>query len=220
MRQQQDDRLQDIIENSETLLNRLAGYEQIDSTPEGRMISQLKWLRERAKTGQLSLPVEPVYISTLRYVYTNGELSRLAVNRSEYVRSLELPMDRLMALTREGSYLNKREYTPFTVRLIEKLVSILRGAPRPLSSEEKGSIDELNKLKNDLNNGQIQPPLMTWEGYPNFRKVYRLTRSSLDDLPEGWETCHLVANLIFEGVRPSKWITPAVAEQDCQARGC
>ena len=65
----------DLIEQCDVLLNGLlASFDPIDETPEGRMITQLKWLKERADNHDLRLPVDPVYLSTIRYIYTNGDL--------------------------------------------------------------------------------------------------------------------------------------------------
>src|SRR5690606_1882036 len=67
----------DVIENCNILLNGvLKPFAQTDDTPEGRMITQLKWLKERAENNDLSLPVDPIKISSLRYIYTDGELLR------------------------------------------------------------------------------------------------------------------------------------------------
>jgi hypothetical protein len=60
---------------------------------------------------------------------------------------------------------------------------------------------------------------MSWEGYPNFREVYSMTGSTIDDLPSGKYLCNTVANFIFEGTRPKSWTTPEAAQADCDARG-
>ncbi len=48
----------DLIENCNILLKKFSGFEQIDDTPEGRMIAQLVWLQERAENHGLPLPVD------------------------------------------------------------------------------------------------------------------------------------------------------------------
>jgi len=60
----------DIIENCNILLNKFADHEQTDSTPEGRLIAQLNWLKERAINHDL--PLDKVSVSTLAYIYTDG----------------------------------------------------------------------------------------------------------------------------------------------------
>ena len=49
----------DIIDNCTILLDGiLKPFDQTDDTPEGRMITQLKWLKERAENHDLPLPVK------------------------------------------------------------------------------------------------------------------------------------------------------------------
>ena len=62
----------DLIEQCDVLLNGLlASFDPIDETPEGRMITQLKWLKERAENHDLPLPV----VSTIRYLCTRQKKS-------------------------------------------------------------------------------------------------------------------------------------------------
>ena len=98
--------------------------------------------------------------------------------------------------------------------MIEALINLLNHAGRPLSEHEQGLIPELAQLKQLLAEGEIEPPLMSYfPDYPNFREVYSLTGSSIDDLPDGKYLCKTVANLIFEGIRPDTWNTPEEAER-------
>ncbi|MGR5150175.1 hypothetical protein ACQKP8_26965, partial [Photobacterium alginatilyticum] len=64
----------DIIDNCNLLLNKFAGFDSTDNTPEGRMIAQLTWLKERAENHDLPLPVKPEMLGTLRYIYMDGTL--------------------------------------------------------------------------------------------------------------------------------------------------
>ena len=41
-------------------------------------ISEALPIKERAENYDLPLPVDPVYLSTIRYIYTDGELCRHA----------------------------------------------------------------------------------------------------------------------------------------------
>src|SRR5690606_7364104 len=98
----------DIIKNCNHLLNGvLKPFEQTDSTSEGRMISQLKWLKERAENHDLPLPVNPDHLSTLRYVYTNGEICHLEKDPFRVFGEIELPMNKLMCLAKNGELLLK-----------------------------------------------------------------------------------------------------------------
>lgn len=181
------------------------------------MITQLLWLKERAENHGLTLPVDSVKLSTLRYIYAHGDLSYIASNPN-HLKSIRTEVEfylyRLLSLTDEGQLLFKPIYTPYAIRYIDALIRLLQNAPRPLKQYEHGSVPELTQLKNLLANGEIEPPLMSYlPDYKNFREVYSITGSSTDDLPNGKLLTETVANLLFEGIRPDSWVTPEAADK-------
>ena len=210
-----EEQRRDIIHNCTILLEGiLKPFEQTDDTPEGRMITQLKWLKERAENHDLPLPVDEGMLSTLLYVYTNGEICHLASSREKVDEEVELFMQKLIKLAKKAELLLKHPYYPYALRMIEALINLLRYAPRTLDHYEQGLIGELATLKQLLAEGKIEPPLMSYlPKYPNFRKVFRLTESTIDDLPDGKYLCKTVANLLFEGIRPDTWRTPEEADR-------
>jgi len=208
----------DIIDNCNILLEGiLKPFVQADDTPEGRMITQLKWLREHAENHDLSLPVKEGMLATLLYIYTNGDICHLASSQSKVHEEVEIFMDRLISLADESSLLLKPLYYPAAIHMIEALINLLSNPGRSLDQHEQGMIPELAQLKQHLIVDKIEPPLMSYlPDYPNFRKVFRLTRSSIDDLPDGKYLCKTVANLLFEGIRPDTWLTPEEAKRITQ----
>ncbi|TLM73022.1 hypothetical protein ACONUD_19300 [Microbulbifer harenosus] len=206
----------DVIKNCDILLQTiLKPFAQTDGTPEGRMIAQLKWLKERAENRDLPLPVDRDMLGTLRRVYVDGELCRHASSPERVREEVEIHMKRLIRLTREAQFLLKPAYYPYVVRCIEALITLLQQAPRVLDQYEQGLIDELTRLKELLTRGQIEPPLMSYfPDYPNFREVYSITGSSIDDIPDGTFLIKTVANLLFEGIRPDSWVTPQDADRE------
>ncbi|HFB65136.1 MAG TPA: hypothetical protein ENJ60_06305, partial [Aeromonadales bacterium] len=65
----------DIIKNCNLLLKGyLSHFKQTDNSAQGRMITQLKWLKERAENHDLPLPVPREKLGSLLYIYTNGEM--------------------------------------------------------------------------------------------------------------------------------------------------
>ena len=211
-----DEQRLDIIANCEILLNTiLKPFEQTDATPEGRMIAQLKWLKERAQNHDLALPVPGELLSTLRRVHLDGDLCRHASSPDKERGEVEIHLYRLIKLAKNGELLLKPPYYPYAVRCTDALLRLMRGATRPLSAEEQGGIAELTGLKERLAAGQIEPPLLNYlPDYPDFREVYQLSESTVDDLPNGKVLCERVADLIFEGVRPDSWLTPEAAERE------
>ena len=213
-----EEQRQDIIENCNILLNGiLKPFEQTDDTPEGRMITQLKWLRERAENHDLPLPVDRGMLASLLYIYTNGDIAHLASSEDKVHEELEIYLDRLIELCKNAKLLFKSSYIPAAVNMIDALINLLKHANRPLSEHEQGLIPELQQLKTLLADGKIEPPLQSYlPDYNNFNEV-NMYKVSIDDLPDGKYLCKTVANLIFEGIRPDTWTSPEEAERETRA---
>ncbi len=199
----------DIIENCNLLLEgALRPFSQTDNTAEGRMITQCKWLKERAENHDLPLPVSEGKLGSLLYIYTNGELFN-ADSTKEEVRSVEIVMNRMISLTDEAQLLLKPDYYPYTIRHIDALIKLLDTSPRPLDQYEKGLIPELKQLKQLLAEGKIEPPLMSYmPDYENFIDVEGIQRITIDDLPNSKYLFKTVDKLLFSGIRPDSWLTP------------
>jgi len=209
----------DIIEYSDYLLqNVLKPFDQVDDTPEGRMITQLKWLKEHAENHDLQLPVDQVKLSTLRYVYTDGELCRHASDPDDAAKvwtEVERPLDFILKITKHGRLLIKPEFYPYIIQMTDLLFNLLKNAQRKLSKHEFGLISELETLKRLLQDNKVELPFISYlPDYHNFNEVYVIFESSIDDLPNGKYLCKTVANLIFEGIRPDTWLTLEDAKQD------
>ena len=203
----------DIVVNCDVLLDRLKDAELTNDTPEGRMIFQCRWLKEQVQKNSLPLPVGD-YIHTLRYVYTDSSLMYIASAEDKYWEEVQIYIHRLVKLTK-GLPLIKPAYYPYAIRCIEALLVLLHTATRPLDQYERGLIGELAQLKQLLQDDELALPLESYfPDYPNFRKVYRISRSSLDDIPRGKVLTKTVANLLFEGIRPNAWVTPEDADSE------
>ncbi len=203
----------DIIENCTLLLEGpLKPFNQTDNTAEGRMITQCKWLKERAENHDLPLPVKKGKLGSLLYIYTNGELFTVNSTKEE-IRHVEMIMKRIIRLTYEAQLLMNPSYTPYALRSIDALIALLETAPRPLSQYEQDVIPDLKQLRQLLDEGKIEPPLGAYKPqYPNFIKVER----SIKDIPSGKDYFYTVADFIFNGVRPDSWLTPEDADRETQ----
>ena len=203
----------DLIENCNILLNGiLQPFDNTDDTPEGRMITQCRWLKERAENHDLSLPVERGKLGSLLYIYTNGELFTGGIPEND-VYAAEINMQRIIRLAKKGQLLMKPLYTSYALRSMDALIKLLKMAPRPLSQYEQGLIPDLEQLKQLLDEGKIEPPLGAYgRTYPNFNKA----QDSIEDIPNGKRYVRLVINLIFNGVRPDSWLTPEDADRETQ----
>jgi len=109
----------------------------------------------------------------------------------------------------------KTTYHDSIVRIINGLIILLSQVNRTLDRYENGLISELETIKNLILKDQINLPLESYfPNYPNFREVYSITGSSIEDLPNGKYLCKTVANLLFEGIRPDTWLTPEDANKE------
>ncbi len=201
----------DLIENCTLLLEGpLKPFNQTDNTAEGRMITQCKWLKERAENRDLPLPVKEGKLGSLLYIYTNGELFT-ADSIKEEIRDTEVKMQRIISLAYKGHLLAKLPYIPYALRNIDALIKLLETASRPLSQYEQGLIPDLKQLRQLLDEGKIESPLGAYKShYPNFIKVKR----SIEDIPNGKDYFYTVADFIFNGVRPDSWLTPEDADRE------
>ena len=204
----------DIIENCRYFLDGvLSSFEQTDATPEGRMITQLKWLLERAENHDLLLPVDPVKLSTLRYVYTEGELCRHASNpgdRSIVDKEIENPLERILNITKKGALLYKPEYEPYVTRCIDALIRVLQNASRPMDKFEIGFIQELQQIKKRFSEKNIVLPVGGCNEYPNLIEA----EDSIIDIPRAKTYFRMFYDLVFNGIRPDAWVTPDDADKD------
>ncbi len=201
----------DLIKNCTLLLEGpLKPFNQTDNTAEGRMITQCKWLKERAENHDLPLPVKEGKLGSLLYIYTNGELFT-ADSSKEEIRNTEVIMTRIISLAYKGRLLTKPAYIPYALRCIDALVTLLQTAPRPLNQYEQGLIPDLKEIKQHLDEGKIEPPLGAYmPKYPNFIEV----EDSIRDIPNGKDYFYTVSDFIFNGVRPDSWLTPEDADRE------
>jgi hypothetical protein len=185
------------------------------------MLAQLNWLKERAENNDLPLPVNVGMLSTLRYIYTNGTLTHHSSNsddRTCIYLEIELPMKRLLKLAREGQLLLKPEYHLYALRYIDALLKILLHPIRSLNQYEKGLIGEVKQLRQILVENKMVLPLISYvPDYRNFIEVDDFSRVSIEDLPNGKILCKTVANFMFEGIRPDRWLTLEIADSETQA---
>ena len=209
----------DIIENCDILLDTvLKPFEKVDSTPEGRMVAQLHWLKERAENHDLALPVEKGWLGTLLNVRVEGWINWTASSRDRVHEEVDVPMVRLVYLTREGRLLLKPAYHPYAIRCADALTRLLNDAPRPLDQNEQAAISEVQTLRERLERGGSEPPILHYfPEFPGVRRVYKPYGSSIDDLPNGFWLIKVVANAYFNGIHPDTWLTPEDAEREVAA---
>ena len=205
----------EVIENCNLLLERLRGCDTTDDTPEGRIIAQCKWFKERAENYDLPLPVAPEYTGSLRYIYTNGDISHLETDREYYYWNYDVPMQRLIALCYEGELLFKADYFRFLPICIDRLMQRVNAKGAAMHPLEKGLLENLSLLKTMIAKKQIKFPRGGM--MPEFKKManYRFGYEFDDDTKKEKKLNYAISNMVFRGVRPSEWLTPEDAERAC-----
>jgi len=185
---------QDVLLNIEKALTLLSGYQETDSTAEGRMISQLKWLKGEALANRLPIPVDTAWTSTLRYVYTDHAL--------DHIKGIRKYLHALMVILVDGELLTKQRHYPAVAREVDQLLSIL-GSARKVSTSKDRLAQELKSLRTALLAGTLEVPV-TREDHPTFNAAF--TEETLNDVPGAQEKLEEIWNLLVESVRPSTWV--------------
>ena len=208
----------DIIKNCNLLLDGyLSHFKQTDDSPQGRMITQLKWLKERAENRDLPLPVPKEKLSSLLYIYTTGEIYAVydyekPILEQYNKETIEKIMKRIISLTYEGSLLTKKEYFPYIVRIIDALILLIEKSDYNLEGYKIEFINDLRDIQKHLNENDIDPPLGAFmKFYPSFKLKYKV-----DDYPLLKKLMLIVYHSIFNGRRPDNWLTPEDADRESQ----
>ncbi|GAB3528828.1 hypothetical protein GCM10027342_36770 [Photobacterium alginatilyticum] len=178
------------------------------------MVAQLTWLKKRAEANQLELPVKPEMLSTLRYIYTDGTLSCYASkpNDMKYIyNEIELPMRKLLNVTRNGKLLIKNDYFKFILLCINSLLKLLGNPTRTLLPHELKFIDELKTIRTLSEENKLTLPFRNY--IPNYNGFIK-SDSSLTDIKNAANLFKIIDNYIFNGTRPDSWLTPKHAEDD------
>ena len=210
----------DIIKNCNLLIDGyLSHFKQTDDSPQGRMITQLKWLKERAENHDLPLPVPKEKLSSLLYIFTTGEIYAVYDYEKPILEqfnkeTIEKIMDRLITLTEEGGLLTKKEYFPYIVRIIDALILLIEKSDYNLESYKDEFIRDLRDIQKRLNKNDIDPPLGAYKShYPVFIKVEFIFDMNYE---KDIKLFRIVSNAIFDGCRPDSWLTQKDADRESQ----
>lgn len=208
------EQLSDLIKYCDYFIQLFDEFSQVDDTPEGRMKAQVVWLKERAENNNLPLPVDREMLSTIRYVYTDGTLNFHASSPENAYREIEVPMQRIISIAKNGKLLFKKEYKEYAIRYIDSLISVLKHSERKLNKDEINLISELENIKVGLDDGSIIPPLGNPKNvFPAYLAVDRYN-PTISDLPDGKILIKTISSIVFNGVRPDSWINVEAADED------
>lgn len=162
-----DEEYADALERIDKLQALLQGFPPSNDTREGRMVYQLKWLRQEITARRLPIPLDQKYWATLGYLLGEGTLDYLGAGKL---------MGELARILRGIGLLKKRHY-PVVVAMIDDFLALAKQAPR-LDPEEKQLLDETRALRAKLAAGAPMPfdksQYPAWKAVPEAKNLGQL----------------------------------------------
>ena len=184
-----DEEYADAMERIEALEVVLKGFPPSNDTREGRMVYQLKWLRQEIEARRLPIPLDQKYWSTLGYLVGEGSIDYLGGGTS---------MGELTRILDGVGLLKKRHY-PVLLAMLDDFLDLLKRA-RGLNSIEQKLIDETRQIRAQLAAGALELPLDE-SRYPGWKSIY-LEVPNLEQIPDFGNRKGAIARPLFEGWRP------------------
>lgn len=182
-----DEEYTDALERIERIEAALKGVAPSNDTREGRMVYQVKWLRQEITARRLPIPLDHKYWGTLGYLVAEGSLDHLGI---------EKPMGELATILSGTGLLKPRHY-PVVVAMIEDLLDLMRQAPQ-LNVEEQQLINELRAMRGAIVSGHQLP--LHKSNYPAW-KAFKDARH-LEQLPGYLQQRLNLSACLFEDWRP------------------
>jgi len=183
----------------DVLLDAFAAYPASNDTAHGRMVYQLRWLRQQIGAGRLPIPVNKSWIGTLSYLVGSGEVDdtpEIAQALGELLRILK------------GPGLLKPRHIPVIVSMIEDFVAAIHRYGDPLTATEATLAADLQAAAAGLRAGTIVPPLEAPRTRHPLRKALmdaqRLRKlfPQHPDKRDFFTYAHFLELPLFEGWRP------------------
>jgi hypothetical protein len=184
-----DEEYADAMERIERLEVLLRAFPPSNDTREGRMVYQLKWLRQEIEARRLPIPLDRKYWSTLAYLVGEGSIDYLGG---------ATPMGELDNILDGVGLLKKRHY-PVIGAMLDDFLDLVRQAPS-LNPIEQKLVDEARLIRLQLAAGALQLPLDESQ-YPGWKSIY-LDTPNLERLPDFGNRKAAVEFPLFEGWRP------------------
>lgn len=190
-----DELLDDLERVINSLESFLLEYEMNNDTAEGRMLFFIRWLKQNIEENILQLPLKYSEISTLTYVYSEGNLDYIDPS----IKSL---LKRLINILHRGGNIKKHHYP----KLINH-IDIYLNKIEPYC-KEKGSIEEKlynawAEIKNSLENNQIELPLVMSDRPDIFASASELFEKFGEDIAsELSNASDAIEGMAFDGITP------------------
>ena len=162
-----------------------------NSTPDGRLLLNLRWIEQEIKARRLPVPVDRSFVGTVFYLVGSHELDGLPDLQGDVTG----PLERL-SLVLEGVGLMKARHLPVLIALMDDLLTDAQRCPPSLPDADRGTLADIAACRDDLKLG----------GWPKRRRPQDYPRNS-----PGLSACiensgnrlRMINGPLFEGWRPN-----------------
>lgn len=152
----------DAMERIAFLLDAFKDYPASNDTAHGRVVYQLRWLKQEIDARRLPVLVHKSWIGTLCYVVGSCEVD----DTKEIAKALG-ELKRIL----QGPGLLKLRHFPVIAAQIDDLVTDIHLFGDPLTPEETQLVTDLEEVAKGIRSGQIFPPLTVPKGIHPLRRA-------------------------------------------------
>ncbi|WP_234732400.1 hypothetical protein [Acidocella facilis] len=150
----------DAMDRIAFLLDAFKDYPASNDTAHGRVVYQLRWLKQEVDAQRLPVPVHKSWIGTLCYVVGSCEVD----DTKEIAKALG-ELKRIL----QGPGLLKPRHFPVIAAQIDDLVADIHLFGDPLTPDETQLVADLEEVAKGIRSGQIIPPLTVPKGIHPLR---------------------------------------------------
>jgi hypothetical protein len=183
-----EEEYQDAMAAIADLRRALSGEVETNSTPEGRLLLELRWIAQEIDARRLPIPVDKSFVGTVFYLVGSNELSGIP--------GVEDALGRLW-LVLKGYGLMKARHVPVLIAMMEDYLEQARPLWPQMTDQDLALIQHMSDQIDDLKQGG-QWPKPKPKGYYIGKSGPTLDRG----VDHGFEQLRDISCSLFEGWRP------------------
>ena len=208
----------DLIANCKQLLTQIKNNGGVisNNTPEGRTIAIIQYIIDHAEGYDFILPQPRGRFGMLVRIYAEGRLTQFSSNyKDESILNEEIntPIGNILSLLR-GKLLAKPRYTPFIIRYLDKLITILTPLDDSLPRETKADILALPEFKKILETQNVVLPIGNYLniGHKPFTNIS--LHLAEYGYPDAERLMTKIERYLLSGRRPDTWLSIEEADRE------
>jgi hypothetical protein len=184
-----EEEYQDAMAAIADLRRALSGKVETNSTPEGRLLLELRWIAQEIDSRRLPIPVDKSFVGTVFYLIGSNELSGIS--------GVEDPLGRLW-LVLKGYGLMKARHVPVLIAMMEDFLQQAEPLRPRLTEREVDMLEDMRVQITDLKRGGAWPkPRRPQDNY-----IARSRPTLQREVDHGFEKLRDISCSLFEGWRP------------------